>query len=453
MAEQLVSLYRSATLEPGHLRLPGTGAKTEHSLRFGSVEVMSTCAGKAPPGEAHLAADLWDRLAIPYDGIRLTLRQAAPDQLELGPAVAVLYPGRERVPLREMCDRAVLYYGHLCSAPGLLAFGFDEEIDWERRRARGWVLDNRPGREGELLRSWYPIPAAVRLTWSIRRDVIDHLREITANRTFNWVRSIGKWQFHTLLSDHETLRHHLPETRLLSGPPDLAAMLIRHESLFVKHVHGVKGQRAARIRRTASGFELCHVAEGEQHCLLFPTLQEMWPVLRQVTGEGRCVVQQGIAITGRQGAPLHFRILPVRGPGGRWRLLVATACVSQTKGAVFTNLANGALDQPVLESLETHCGMRSDEAHRCMDEMVSLCLTAAEVLESAFHPLGLLGFDVLVEAETRRIWLLEANAVPGWGYPEETETELARSQTDLALALAGFARSEEVYPGDHHPAP
>ncbi|MFZ5828045.1 MAG: YheC/YheD family protein [Bacillota bacterium] len=438
MEEMSVRLLRDSDLPTHTVRLPGSTPGAKAILRLGSVQVEGLQGEPAPAGEVHLAPDLFDSLAIPYDSMPVALREGEAGQVEFGPAVAVLHPGRERLSQREALARAALYYGHLEQSPGLFALGFDEEIDWEQSRIFGYVLDTRPGREQRLIRTWFPIPAAVYLTWSIRRKVIDQLRERTGNRVFNWVRSIGKWEFHTLLSVDEALRPHLPETRLLGGKPDLAAMLIRHEVVFVKHVHGIRGRGSARVRRLPDGFELCYIGDREQERRVFPSLDELMPSLRAVTGQGRCVVQRGIPITGLQGRALHFRLVTVRRPEGGWRLVVGNASVASDDQMFFTNLANGAVEAAMIESLELHHSMRSDEAERCIEQMVELSLRGAAILEQTFQPLGILGFDLVVEQGSHQIWLLEANAVPGWGYPPEVERDLARSQSDLALVLTGF---------------
>lgn len=437
MEAESVRLCRSSDLPAGQVRLPGGAPGESVILRLGSARVEGVQAEPAPMGEVHLAVDLFEALAVPYDAMPLAVQMSTPGEVEFGPAVAVLYPGRATLSQRQALGRAALYYGHLQGEPGLFALGFDEEIDWDRSRIFGYVLDHRPDQEERLVRTWFPIPAAVRLTWSIRRPAIDGLRERTANRTFNWVRSIGKWQFHTLLSADEALRPHLPETRLMQGAPDLAAMLIRHGVVFVKHVHGIKGRQAAQVSRLDDGFELCHAGDRAQVRRTFPSLDALMEALRQVTGPGRCVVQRRIAITGLEGRAMHFRLVTVRRPEGGWRLAVGTACVAQEE-AIFTNLAHGAVDEGMAESLERHHGMDPEAAHRCVDEMVALTLRASATLEPSFHPIGILGFDLLVESGSHKIWLLEANAVPGWGYPLETELALARSQSDLALALTGF---------------
>lgn len=433
-----VRLHRSWRLPAGHVRLPNGVPEEAVMLRLGSILAEATQAEPGPAGEVHLAADLWERLMVPYESIQLRLRRTAAGELELGPAIAVLYPGKESISRGEAEERASLYYGHLQGSPGLLALGFDEEFDWEQGSIFGYVLDNRPGSEGGVVRKRFPIPAVVRLTWSIQRGVITQLREVTENRTFNWVRSIAKWRFHTLLSSQDTLRKHLPETRVLRGLPDLAAMLIRHEMVFVKHDHGIKGRNAVRIRQTEDGFDVTHIGRGAQVDRSFTSLDDLLPALRAVTGTGRCVVQQAIPITGLHGRALHFRIVTVRKPEVGWRLAAATACVAQDDESIFTNLANGARDEALLESLREHHGMDPVEAQGCAERMIDLCLAASAVLEEEFRPLGILGFDLVVASGSHQIWLLEANAVPGWGYSPEIESDLARSQIDLARSLTGF---------------
>lgn len=438
MQQPSIRLHRNDRLAPGQVRIPEGRPGERVVLSLGSARAEGVQVEPAPAGELHLAEDLWETLVVPFDSLLVEMRSAGAGEIELGPAVGVLYPGEERLSWREAEERAAVYYGDRASDPGLFALGFDQAIDWQGGRMAGYVLDNRPGRHGEVLRSWFPIPTAIRLTWAIRRDVILRLRELTQNRTFNWVRSIGKGEFHRLISADEGLRPYLPETRMLRTAPDLAALLVRHGVVFVKLVHGLQGYGSVRVRWTGEELELIHMHHGEQVERTCGSLEELMPALRAITGPGRRVVQQGIPITGLQGRALHFRLVTVRRPEGGWRLVVGTACVAGDARSIFTNLAHGAEDQDLEESLQIHCGVGPEEARRTAGEMEALCLRASAILEETFAPLGLLGFDLLVEAGSPRIWLLEANAVPGWGYPTAIEEDLARSQVELALALTGF---------------
>lgn len=443
MARIEISLARLPGLPPGGAAFsdldPGPGP---HSLRLGSCTASVTVQDAGAGGGTGVAGDVWEHLALPYAGIRLNLRSPAPGQWELGPAVAVLYRGDiKSMPAGVAAGRADLYYGHLRHLPGLLAIGFEGAIDWDAGLMEGYVVDNRPETPGGVVRACFPIPDAVRLTWSHRRDVIARLRERTGNRTFNWARNLSKWRFHRLLSAVPELAAYLPETRLWRGPADLAVMLARYGECFVKYVYGIQGQAAARVRRLSDGFAVSHMDRRRPVETRLTDLVSLGAHLRQVVGRGPAVVQQGIPVTGRQGRALDFRVVVVRAPDGGWRCPVATANLAPDAATVFTNVANGATDEDVRESLQVHLGMDPDAARACAADMISLCSQAAGVLAGPLHPLGILGFDVAVAADSHRLWLLEANPVPGWGYPDDVEADLARSQTDFALLLAGFPQT------------
>ena|GEM_PF-3777295 len=435
-----ITLVRSPRLRDGTVALPApwAGGKVNR-LRLGCAAADVREVRPAWRDEVELAADLWDALSLPYNRIRMRLRRTSPGELELGPAIAILYAGRESdLSRRTARDRAAFYYGHLGSVPGLLALAFDEDVDLARGVMTGYVADNRPGREGEAVPARFPIPAAVRMAWSIRRDLIGPLREITGDRTFNWVRNMSKWDFHTLLSTVPDLAGHLPDTRRMRSVVDLMAMLARHQSLFVKHAYGIQGRGAVRIQRDEEGFIALSMRDGAVSEARLEDVQALYQHVRSVVGSGVAVVQQGIPITGREGRALDFRVLLVRTPDGGWRCAAATANLAPDERVIFTNLANGATDEPMEESLQRHHGLAPEAARERAAQMVDLCMAAARALEQPFHPLGMLGFDVALEAGSDRIWLFEANTVPGWGYEGEVDLDLARSQAEYALALTGF---------------
>lgn len=232
---------------------------------------------------------------------------------------------------------------------------------------------------------------------------------------------------------------YLPDTRLLRGPADLAALLARHRTTFVKDVFSIKGRGVARVRLEEPGrLEVARMDDlamsSSQHTDLKSILRE----IRLAAGKGRKVVQQGINITGREGRALDFRVLMVRDGLTRWRCPVISARVAPDTRVAFTNVAHGADEVEPLGALRRHFGMSPGAARDCSDVMVTLCTHAAEALGEQFSPLGILGFDVAVDAGNHRLWLLEANSVPGWGYGPSLDRELARSQAQYAFQLAGF---------------
>ena len=425
-----VAVHCNPRLPDGTAVLPGNCDGDIRSLRLGCSYAPIDRTTRGAGHELLLSADIWKRLAIPYDGIPLQLRSGDKGEAILGPTVAILYAGK---PSRTSREFARSFYESQEGNPGLFAVGFDEAIDWEQGVMEGYVLDNARGR---LVPARFPIPAAIHLRWAIRREVIDELRKRTGGRVFNWVRNMSKWQFHSLLSQIPDLAEHLPETRLLGSFVALAGMLARHHTVFVKQVYGIQGAGVVRIKLGPSGCDLSYLAKGEMQDRTVPADAGLLPVLREILGQGRLIVQQGLDITGRQGRRLDFRVLVVRDAAGGWRAVHRHAKLAPDDRLAFMNKANGADDADMLEALTKHCGLGPQEATETAGAMTGLALRAAEALAGPMHPLGILGVDLARDATTGRIFLLEANTVPGWGYPDAVEADLARSMVDYVIALA-----------------
>lgn len=431
-----VAVHLNRRLAPGTVALPA-GIPEVTGLRVGSVHVPVAPTATTAAHRLELASDLWERLSLPYQGIRLELHPGAGGEAELGPAVAMLYAGRPGSVSRATAEeRVTLFFGHHAQRSGLFALGFDESIDWERGVMTGYVMDTRPGREGQAVATRFPIPRALHLRWAIRKDAIDRLRALTGDRVFNWVRNMSKWEFHGLLAAELDLAPYLPETRLLRSHVDLAAMLVKHGEVYVKHVFGIQGRANARVRQVGGGFHITRIEQGRPVECTVADLGSLRATLREVLGPGRLVVQEGLALHGVKGRKLDFRVLVTPTAEGGWRCLFAHAKVAGDSETPFTNVSNGAQDADMVAALTEHHGLAPAQAAAEAARMVQLCLRAAPLLDQAYHPLGLLGFDVAREADSGRILLLEANTVPGWGYPWEVEQELARAMTDFACHLA-----------------
>lgn len=435
----VVQLLPALSLLPGSLALPAddTGPPISR-LRLGTLSVPVTVVPEAaPPGELWLAPDIWTALAIGLGGFRMDTRRSGDGELELGPAVVVLYRDDECTAATAP-GRLPFYFSDRYGMAGLLAISGEAQIDWERGLMTGYLLDNRSGQAGTILPATIPIPSVVRLTWSHDREVVRRLREVTGNRTFNWIRNIGKWELHTLLAADSAVALHLPETRLLKGPVDLAVMLARHRTVFVKDVFSIRGKGVARIRQGDGGLEVTRMKGRRMISTTHPDIPGALAAAQEVAGAARKIVQQGIAITGQHGRALDFRVLMARAGEVDWRCLGSFAKVAPDSALPFCNAANGAADEEGVEALQRHHGMSAEAAVGLQEAMCQLCQQAARTLARKFDPLGLLGFDVAVEAGTHRLLILEVNSVPGWGYSPPFDCELARSQAEYALSLTGF---------------
>jgi hypothetical protein len=436
-----LSLHLAGDLAPGTAACPdlGQGALT---LRIGTKRMLVQLEGEAPAGQLHLARDLWDSFSLPYQGIRLRTRWTAAGEAELGPSVLILY-GAGSASAAEMMERAVLYFGHLAECPGLFGLGWQREIDWESGTIEGWVVDNRSG-AGLAVQSRMPIPAVVRLTWSHGAGVIARLVALTGGLTFNANRNLSKWQFYDWLSGEAELRDHLPETVRYRGRADLAAMLVRHGTVYAKSIYSIRGTGVARIRSVAGSFEVSHIESRRQVTEAAADIAELEAILGRLHSKETVILQEGVPIIGLQGRALDFRIITVRDRAGGWQVPFTAGKVASNHELVITNVANGAYEDEDVEAVLTvHCGLAGAAARSCLEAMADLCVRASTALAARMDPVGIFGYDVAVEPGTGRLWLLEANTVPGWkGYSATTVRRLARSQADYALFLSGFPEEE-----------
>lgn len=434
-----VTLVRDFTLPAGCVRLPESiSGGGEVTLRFGCATISARPMKRAADAQVQLAPDLWEQLAIPFEEMRLQFKSTGPRAFELGPTIGILYAGNPGS-RRGAAETLDLYYDDLDEKPGLYAIMYESTIDWAQGTIEGYLFDNSSRARKRVSRSRIPIPAVVRLAWAIRHDVIKQLRELTRDRTFNWVRSIGKWEFHQLMSEVRGVRKHLPNTQLYRSAADLIAMLVRHKTVFVKHAHTIQGLQVARVQLDGEGVEIGHIERQRQKVVRFSHPLSCIPYLKQALGQGRWIVQQGVSTQGRQNRALDFRVVVAQDANGWWAPLT-TARVAPDDELVITNVANGATDEVAVDSLKIHYGMTEQEALACIDRMTTLCIKAAGVLGQHYHPLGIIGFDLALDRESDQIWMIEANSVPGLDYePNVGPTEhLYRSQIEYALSLAGF---------------
>lgn len=278
------------------------------------------------------------------------------------------------------------------------------DIDW----GRGSVLGFRYRRGYGWQAGQYPVPGVVydRLFPSRGHFGLYYRQVARMRRSFRVTmmgRGLhGKWQMYRIIRRHEDLRPYLPETRL-GSIRNLAQMLKKHETVFVKPVFGSGGTGIAAVRRHKVGFVVDRVGRPRQY------VKSLAGICSSLGGiNARYLVQQGLDLNYLRGSTYDIRLIVQKNGLGEWQISGKAVRVGRP-GKVTSNLHGGGRAYSVQRVLQ-HCF--PERAEELEGELEDVALRVAAAMERSARPLCDLGMDMGID-RAGRVWLIEVNSKPG----------------------------------------
>lgn len=396
----------------------GQSVRLHFGQRSTTVELAETTDRRAV---AWLPAGVARLLLVP-PGVPLGLT-ATDGGLRLGPVIGILTSMRisGTSPSPSRLGPQATFFAHLSRVArkyGAVVFVFGpEHVRWQSRDVTAVVW-----RGASWGRQQLPLPDAVYLRTQARsadnradvRDCLRRLEELPGLVLFNRG-FFDKWEVHEALSGHPEARQFLPETRHFTGPQDLADMLSRHATVFVKPDGGSLGIGIARVRRLPGGlYEYRLSLRAGDRAQVYSSLAAVSRRVQAFARRNRFVVQQGLRLARAGGATFDIRMLVQKDAGGEWSVTSGVARLAAT-GRLATNVFLGGEALGATRTLRAALGAAAPDRHR-LAEIGRLLAAALE--QQLGHTLGEVGIDFGVD-QTGRVWLIEANSRPArnWEWP------------------------------------
>lgn len=278
------------------------------------------------------------------------------------------------------------------------------DINWGQRRVLGFTYRRGVGWQGR----YYPVPRIVydrlfpsRGMWSLYFGQVARMRK--AFRVTMMGRGLrGKWQMYRIVRRYEDLRPHLPETRLASVR-NLAHMLSRYETLYVKPIYGSGGTGIACIRHWRGGYIVDRVGRPRLRA------RSLAAVVASLGGlNRRYLIQQGLKLNYLHGRPFDIRCIVQKNGEGKWQVSGKAVRVGRP-GRITSNLHTGGRAYSVPGLLQRYFPERAEQMEQEID---ALALRVAEVMDRHAGPLCDLGLDLGIDNEGK-LWIIEVNSKPG----------------------------------------
>ncbi|OUM99431.1 MAG: hypothetical protein BAA04_08945 [Firmicutes bacterium ZCTH02-B6] len=390
----------------------------------------------------YVDAFLMQRLHLP-PGWPLRLRAASDGRVHVGPFVGILChrdgAGSPYGP-QTTFFRRLIRIGRLLNMvvyvfePADLQRQVGAVAGWTWLDGRGWVRRLFPLPD-VLYDRGYVTPPVLRLQRWLRRQGVQQFNSLVGS----------KWWVYRLMHRFPDLAPYIPETRVLRTTADLAGMVRRHGTVYVKAAGGGKGIGIWVISTSSRGGYTYRYTDAQarihrgrttnlgaivQHLLLRP--RQPW------------LIQPRIDLARWRGRIFDVRVLVQRDARGEWQITGTGARIGRP-GSIISNLYGGGeawpLEPVVMESL----GMTEAQAAAVRRRVEQIALRVAQEIDFACRRTGYvgeLGIDIGID-RSGRLWFFEANSRTGRNLFRQAglhdASRLAdRRPLEFALHLSGF---------------
>lgn len=341
------------------------------------------------------------------------------------------------------------------SAIGLNSFCYafgPGDIDWTQKVIRGSIPPAPGTTQSEWQTQSLPFPDVIYdrglFQKGERRNAASEARKILRKypglKLFN-PSFFGKWKTHTLLSRHEDLYHHLPETKLFTSVQDIHELLEKHGTVYAKPSSGSSGRGITVISTNTYGYSVSYRIARKVQTIAFTYRGQLESYLTKHLGSRRYIVQQGLNLSSLNGCPFDVRILMQKDRYGIW-LRTGMAARVASPGNFISNIHAGGRAVRI-STLLGQIFPNDHIANTIIQEIRRLSSLIVSFVASESNPLfGEIAVDLGID-KSGKVWIIELNAIPGRsvfrhiGAPGISARAISRPM-EYAYFLSGFTSQQ-----------
>lgn len=406
----------------GQSELQKVAASDKVSLRFGTAVVYADSASlknEAPLGKLLIPNDMAGQLLLPKnENLGVVVRGS---DIIFGPLIGVFVSRWETEHLSQgVCKNKYFYrYIQACKELNAICCFFSiEDILWNQRSVKAWVLQNVDGQAEHWLGRVFPIPSVIydRCFGSLGKEdgykLRSHLADIPGVTVFNAMPKLRKWETIELLWRNPELREHLPKTVQYRSPNQLERALNHFGPVYLKPDGLSKGTGIYKISRSIhGGFILRHRGPKKNELVRFSSLNTLGKLLEPYFERGGgYVIQQEIPLGKYRGRKFDMRVLCQRDIEGKWIIGGIAVRVAAPK-SIITSPRSGGSVITFSHMLESVFNEREDQPGGISAKLNDVAFKVCRVIEEKYGCCGELGLDMTVDKDGH-IWIIEVNAKP-----------------------------------------
>lgn len=426
-------VFISGEISASHILPNQTSTPVSAGHRSLNTEVIPHPALKED--EFMISEDVLESLAIPAD-IKYQVRFVK-NGIRFGPVIGLLMTGNKnsltKRKLKGLSDYSLIYP----EVNGLLLALSAEGIDFEKGLAEGYYYNSdADGKNTHWREGIFPLPDSIFQRANVPEDVMIKLKQYTGNRVFN-SNYFSKWEFWKMMSKFDTIREHLPHTRLLSSVESIDYMLSNYDAVYLKPINGTLSRGLYKVKKDKNSY----IFQGKKGTDVKRTSfgKETEEFIKNITGGYRYLIQQAIHPLMIDGRHIDFRVIMQKDDTLKWVCPVIVAFL----GDPGDICSNWGYQTTFKELFSRHYNFSQEKVFKKRQEVIEVCRNVCEMLSLTGENYGDLGFDVVID-ESLKVWVLESNkrhyhSVPLWINDVQSFYEVKANIVKYAAALSGFS--------------
>ncbi|MBM7571438.1 YheC/YheD family protein [Aquibacillus albus] len=216
----------------------------------------------------------------------------------------------------------------------------------------------------------------------------------------------NKWEIYEWLMRSNESSYLLPES-ILHPSKQKIIQLLETDSLYIKPVHGSRGEGIIKCRKLETSEIQCqyyrqNVPQMNRYTDPNAFFNQHFP-----NGLKGYVVQKEIPLLRKGASAIDFRVHVNKNHRNSWEVTLICAKFAG-KGSLTTHVQRGG-SLHLVEDL-----FSKDKAKRMKDKLSKTALKVSNTLENYLRqPVGEIGFDFGIDEEGK-VWMFEANSKPGF---------------------------------------
>lgn len=359
----------------------------------------------------YCSQDLLSNLFLPHEELRVILSfNKEENTISLGPIFCLTTnaTGDDNLPFAAYTDFC-LEIAKYCEEHHIFFY-----VNTLKKWDNDSVIGQRWGSD-QWNETMLPLPSIIYNRIHSRRmessDDIQSLKTLWRERNIPFFNEafIDKWDIHQKLLLYDEISPYLPESTLLESIDTLHSMMSKHETIYLKPINGSQGRHIYRICRSNDTYSLGYSSFSGNQTLTSETLSSLYPAIHARSKHVPYLVQQGIPLFKVEECPVDFRILCLKGPGEKWRVVSSVARVSQSREQFVSNVARGGSLKSVDEVLTQFDKASQRQTKRLLPE---LALEVSTIIDRETEGMyGELGIDLTIDNEGHP-WIIEVNTKP-----------------------------------------
>jgi len=222
----------------------------------------------------------------------------------------------------------------------------------------------------------------------------------------------NKWTIYRALSQVPEFRAHLPVTKIYQSSEDVALLLKKFPTVYLKPINGTGGRGILRIERGKEGGLLL---QGRNHSRSIVRPKQisrgrLSSALNNWDKRGdRYIVQQGLNIKLPSGRVHDYRMLVQKNGAGAWEVTGCAGRIGPLR-SITSNLHGGGEAASMNNLLRQWVGSEKD-LKKIRQTAEAFGVQVARYLEATYGALCELALDLAIDRDGK-IWLIEVNPKP-----------------------------------------